>query len=115
MRASPRKRRTSVAALAASILVAAAGGARADKIDGDWCNGEGGHFSIEGPRITTDGGRTIEGRYYRHAFAYTIPAPEAGAGEDVQMILQDETTIVLRIGSAASAATETWRRCDATS
>lgn len=100
-------------ALAAVFLLITGAVARADKIDGDWCNGEGGHFSIQGPHITTESGRALEGHYYRHAFSYTIPAPEAGAGQDVQMVLRDETTVDLRVGPAGEF--ETWRRCDVTS
>lgn len=102
-----------VSARAAVLLVTASVSARADAIDGDWRHGEGGHFSIQRPHITTDGGRTLEGRSYGQAFSYVVPAPEAGAGEDVRMILRDETTIDLRLGSAADAQTETWKRCDA--
>jgi hypothetical protein len=98
-------------ALAAVLLLMAAGAARADTIDGNWCNGEGGHFSIQGPHITTDTGRTLDGRYYGHAFSYVIPTPEADAGESVQMVLLDDTTLDLHIGSGADAQSETWRRC----
>ena len=47
--------------------------ARADAIDGDWCNGSL-HFVIDGPSIVTPGRNKIQGRYGRYNFAYVVPA-----------------------------------------
>ncbi len=80
----------------------------ADKIDGDWCFGDGRHFSIDGPRIVTPLGSHIAGNYARHAFSYVVPAPAPAAGQIVRMLLLNENTVDLSLGGGA---TETWHRC----
>ena len=62
--------------------------ARADVIDGDWCNAAGRQMTIRGPEITTPGGKQARGDYTRHSFSYVVPAGEAGAGETVSIILR---------------------------
>ena len=42
-----------VAGIAAAMLAAGASGARADRIDGSWCNAEGDNPRIDGPKIVT--------------------------------------------------------------
>jgi hypothetical protein len=92
----------------------AAAPARADSIDGNWCNLAGNkHMQIEGRRIVTPGGTTMDGRYGRHSFAYVIPESEPGAGAEVSMLLVNENTIQATTGAAA--APETWHRCEQTS
>ena len=91
---------------AATLLGASC--AWADKIDGDWCFGDGRHFSIDGPRIVTPLGSHISGNYARHAFSYVVPAPEPAAGQTVRMLLLNENTVDLSLGGGA---TETWHRC----
>jgi len=93
--------------IAATVLLWASG-ARADKIDGDWCFGDGRHFSIDGPRVVTPLGSHIAGNYSRHAFSYVVPAPEPAAGKTVRMLLLNENTVDLSLGGGA---TETWHRC----
>jgi len=44
-----------------AMFVALCAPARADAIDGEWCAGDGRHFSIRGPAITTPGGNAIQG------------------------------------------------------
>ena len=95
----------------AALLVLAAGGARADAIDGHWCASDGKVMSIEGPRIMTPGGTPATGDYSRHAFAYTVPAPDSGAGNEVRLVLVDEDTVRV----VAGPPPEIWRRCDVTS
>ena len=95
----------------AALLVLAAGGARADAIDGNWCASDGKMMSIEGPRIMTPGGTAATGDYSRHAFAYTVPAPDSGAGNEVRLVLVDEDTVRV----VAGPPPEIWRRCDVTS
>ena len=97
----------------ACLLASAATPALADKIDGDWCFADGRHFSIDGPTIVTERGRTLAGDYRRHFFAYVIPPPEAQAGVAVEMALADENTVYLRVGR--DGPTETWKRCSPTS
>ena len=73
-------------AIVAALLVSV-GAARADVIDGNWCNSDGRHFSIRGATIVTTEGTKAEGRYSRHAFSYTIPSPDPSAGAQVFMLL----------------------------
>jgi hypothetical protein len=100
-----------VAAFAAGLV----GAAKADVIDGNWCDGGGRHFTIKGPIIVTTGGVTTEGSYSRHAFSYTIPAPDPAAGAQVFMVLLNEMTVRLKVGADPSAPVEIWKRCDVTS
>jgi hypothetical protein len=96
---------------ALAILLACAGPARADAIDGNWCAVDGRTFSIDGPTIATPGGATIRGEYDRHGFAYVIPAPEDGAGSRVAVVLLNEETVRIEAGFKP----EIWHRCDVTS
>ena len=84
--------------------------ARADAIDGEWCSGDGRHLSIQGPTIVTPGGTRMQGAYSRHSFAYTTPANEPLAGQDVYMQLMSETVVTVRVGNS-TAPSQVWRRC----
>jgi hypothetical protein len=96
--------------LAAAGMLLPAGVARADAIDGDWCSTDGMRMSIRGEKITTPGGKQIEGNYSRHAFDYVIPAGESGSGEVVNIILRGEYLALSRQGPAAGPMRE-WHRC----
>jgi hypothetical protein len=108
---------------AASLVVAAftlatlAVPAHADAIDGQWCDRTGRSLKIEGPNIATPGGTAMTGDYDRHAFAYVVPAGEAGAGQTVEMILLGDDDLDLTVGPAGGARSrpERWRRCNVTS
>jgi hypothetical protein len=97
------------------LIIGSLSVARADVIDGNWCSGDGRHFSIAGPTIVTAEGVKTQGNYSRHAFSYTIPAPGPSAGAEVFMILLNEVTVRLRVGADPAAPTEIWKRCDVTS
>jgi hypothetical protein len=103
------------ALIAAGSIIGSIATARADVIDGNWCNGKGRVFTIKGPTIVTTEGTKTEGNYSRHAFSYTIPAPDPSAGAQVFMVLINEMTVRLRLGADASVPVETWKRCDVTS
>jgi hypothetical protein len=103
------------ATLAAALAIGAASMARADVIDGNWCSGDGRHFSISGPSIVTPGGAKTEGNYSRHAFSYTAPPNEPSAGAQIFMALLNETTVRLRVGADPAAPTQIWKRCDVVS
>jgi len=75
---------------AVSMLAAPA---HADAIDGHWCHKDGRRMSIEGSAIVTPGGKSMEGEYARHGFAYVIPGGEPGAGSRASMALQSEDVI----------------------
>lgn len=102
--------------LSVALWAAASEPARADAIDGDWCNADRQHMTIKGPSITTPGGNRIEGRYSRHFFSYQVPAGEAGAGETVDITLRNETHAQSQQGpqgSLSDAPVKDWRRCQA--
>ena len=84
--------------------------ARADAIDGDWCSTDGMRMSIRGEKITTPGGKQIEGNYSRHAFDYVIPAGENGSGDVVNIVLRGEYLALSRQGPAQAPLRE-WHRC----
>ena len=98
------------AGAAAVMLLASAGGALADRIDGDWCRADGKRMSISGPDIVTPGGKRTRGNYSRHAFDYVIPVDEAGSGETVWITLLSEYLAHARQGSD-SAPLQVWNRC----
>lgn len=102
------------AGIAVAIILCLSAAAHADAIDGNWCSADSRHMSIDGPRIITPGGAAITGDYDRHAFAYTVPDGEADAGAPVRMVMVDENTIHLSVGTDASAPIEVWRRCELT-
>ena len=82
--------------------------ARADAIDGEWCSEKGRRINIAGPSYSLSGGAKAEGAYTRHSFAFAMPAGEPEAGKPVDMVLQGETRIRVRIGESEP---EVWRRC----
>ena len=84
------------------------GAARADAIDGHWCQDDGRRFHIARPTIVTPGGNSLQGQYDRHYFSYTVPANEPGAGTAIDMTLMGETMVRLKPGNAPE---EIWRRC----
>jgi len=90
----------------------------ADAIDGHWCHKDGRRMSIEGNVLITPGGKSMEGEYERHGFAYVIPGGEPGAGSRASMALQSEDVIRMFIpgkGPLPSQPTiETWQRCNLT-
>ncbi len=102
-----------VSGLVALALLAPAGPAQADAIDGHWCFADGRRLSIQGSDLVTPGGKRMTGEYDRHAFAYVVPDGEAGAGSTVFMVQLNEETIWVKIGTPPSVAgdSETWRRC----
>jgi len=92
-----------------------ASAAVADVIDGNWCYNDGRHFSIRGPDIVTPAGASTKGRWSRHAFSYQVPTPEADAGQTIYMLLQDQNTVALALGTepmiADPAQVQIWHRC----
>lgn len=88
----------------------AAGAARADRIDGDWCDGEGRRIEIAGSAIKTPGGATVRGDYGRHAFAYDAPAGETPAGR-VEFTQSHDDLMHERSASADPAKPRPWKRC----
>ncbi len=96
------------AILAGAALFPSAG-ALADAIDGDWCFGTR-HLAVNGPDITTPGGKQMKGEYDRHSFAYVVPRGEKGTGQPVKMELQDDDHMTLRQGAGKP---QLWKRCRA--
>jgi hypothetical protein len=109
---TPRRLLAATIAAAAMIL---GRGALADVIDGNWCYPDGRHFSIRGPDIVTPGGTSAKGSWSRHAFSYQIPLAGADAGQTIYMLLQDQNTVVLAVGTqpivADPAQVQIWHRC----
>lgn len=99
-------------AVSAAALCLSVGAARADAIDGDWCQADGRHMTIRGPEITTPGGTKMRGDYGRHSFTYVVPAGEPGAGETVSLVLLNELLAHGRQGGP-NAPVQEWRRCAA--
>lgn len=105
-------KRVLLTALGAFAAVLVTAPAFADVIDGIWCNSDGRHLAIDGPSIITPGGNAITGDYTRHSFFYTVPGNEPNAGSPITMLLVNETTVNLWVGSAQQAGNaQVWRRC----
>ena len=102
-------------AFGAALCIVAARPAFADVIDGHWCFPDGRRISIQGPVIVTPGGSRTQGDYARHFFTYVAPQADPDAGQTVSMILVNEETVHLRIGTAASSPSagpvQVWHRC----
>jgi hypothetical protein len=107
------KRRMSIRCLIVLAVIGVllqTGVSRADAIDGDWCSTDGMRMSIRAEKITTPGGKQIEGNYSRHAFDYVVPAGENGAGDVVNIVLRGEYLALSRQGPAEAPLRE-WHRC----
>src|SRR3954453_23711843 len=103
-------------AIAALVVIAGSVPAWADKIDGDWCSGKGKHFSIDGPKIITPAGKTVEGNYSRHAYAYEPPADDPEHGQVILMqLLNEETVRLYRQHEGRQDEPEIWHRCQVVS
>jgi hypothetical protein len=103
-------------ALVAFAAVLIATPALADRIDGDWCDAQGAHLSINGPEITLPSRVTLQGDYRRHTFAYVAPAGESDAGKQIYMQqLDDEHMNYYRVKDGKAGEPELWRRCEITS
>jgi hypothetical protein len=90
--------------------------ALADAIDGSWCNGSGGHVSIDGPKITLSPKTTIDGQYRRHEFLYTVPQGEDHAGDTIYMRLQGEDDMMsATVKDGKGVDPVAWKRCAETS
>jgi hypothetical protein len=100
----------SLSFLVAAGMLLQTGTGHADAIDGDWCSTDAMRMSIRGEKITTPGGKRIEGHYSRHAFDYVVPAGESGSGDVVNIILRGEYLALSRQGPADGPWRE-WRRC----
>jgi hypothetical protein len=96
--------------LVATGMLLQTGISHADAIDGDWCSTDGMRMSIRAEKITTPGGKQIEGNYSRHAFDYVIPAGENGSGDVVNIVLRSEYLALSRQGPIDAPLRE-WRRC----
>jgi len=103
--------RLAIALLAGLLATLCACAARADRIDGFWCDSGSQRLSIDGPAIVTPAGHAIEGNYNRHFFNYIAPSDEPSGGTLVQMRLLNEDTMQRRAGPAGPV--ETWHRCGA--
>jgi hypothetical protein len=97
-------------AISAGALLGSANMSLADAIDGDWCRADGKRMKIRGPEITTPGGSQTRGDYTRHSFSYVVPAGEAGAGENVSIVLLSEQLAHARQGPEG-APLQVWNRC----
>ena len=98
-----------IAALALTAGLLAAAPARADAIDGSWCSADGRNMTIRGPAIVTPYGHKMLGNYSRHAFSYTVPDGEPGAGGEISMVLISEDIVHLQ--PQPESDVEIWRRC----
>ena len=95
---------------ACGFLTVAAGVAKADAIDGDWCSTKSlRHLNIQGPVIITPAGERVDGNYARHFFDYLAPTGELEAGKRVWMRLVNEETMLFLADGGTTP--EVWNRC----
>ena len=107
--------RCRLAGMSCALIIAGAVPAWADVIDGHWCFTDGERISIQGPAVVTPAGSSIQGDYSRHYFTYVVPPTDPGAGQTVSMMLINEDTVHLRIGTGPSYSSDgpvqVWHRC----
>lgn len=101
-----------IAGYAMFLSMAMTSGAMADAIDGDWCNKEGEHLTINGPKIVTPGGTNMTGDYDRHGFSYVPPAGEKHATNKLVMRQFSEELMKMRLPDGTD---QEWRRCEVVS
>ncbi len=102
--------RKSIFTVLLAALAAVSGPAKADQIDGHWCQGLK-HLYIDGPKIVTPGGNEITGEYDRHGFRYVVPAGEPDAGAAISMEQMHDELMHLQ-SSAKPGAVQNWIRCN---
>ncbi len=97
-------------------LVLSAGFARADAIDGDWCNQDGSQIFIAGSSIRLTDGTTLTGTYTRHQFSYVAPSGDAEEGKVILFVQRSEEEMRrVRDPKAMPEHADIWQRCRNTS
>lgn len=81
--------------------------ARADRVDGEWCDAKGLRVVIQGDAITTPAGTKVVGRNRRHVFDYDAPGGDTPAGHVLFQQFNDD----LMRSSSDDALEREWRRC----
>ena len=104
----PKSKSMRLPALMMTALLTATGAARADAIDGDWCSEKGRRISIDGPAYSLSGAAKAQGNYTRHTFVFLMPTGEPDTGAAVDMVLQGESRVRVKIGETEP---QIWRRC----
>lgn len=94
----------------------ALGTAKADAIDGDWCNQDGSNIFIEGPSIRLSDGTVVMGNNTRHAFSYVAPQGDFEAGREIYFRQRSEEEMRrVRDPQAMPEHADIWQRCRNTS
>ena len=99
------------ALIAAALICTGIGFARADTIDGDWCDPAGKHLVINGQDITLPDGAQLQGTYLRHSFAYAVPDNLPAAGTQMILRLVNEQTMISQ-AYRGGVLPVTWKRCE---
>jgi hypothetical protein len=98
------------------LVFLATGLARADAIDGDWCNQDGSNIFIEGPSIRLSDGTIVRGKNTRHAFSYVAPSGDFEAGKEILFKQRSEEEMRrVRDPQAMPEHADIWQRCRNTS
>ncbi len=98
--------------LLALCFALAAVPAMADSIDGIWCGTQGQRMEIRGNTLITPRGVTTQGDYSRHAFRYTVPQGEEGAGAQKYLRLRGETLVHEFPADNLNAEPVVWNKCE---
>ena len=92
------------------------GVARADAIDGDWCNQDGSQIFIDGNSIRLTDGTVVTGTYSRHKFSYVAPPGDFEAGKEILFVQRSEEEMRrVRDPQAMPEHADIWQRCRNTS
>lgn len=98
------------------VLALSAGFARADAIDGDWCNQDGSQIFIDGNSIRLTDGTIVTGTYMRHKFSYVAPPGDFEAGKEILFVQRSEEEMRrVRDPQAMPEHADIWQRCRNTS
>ena len=98
------------------LAVFSTGVARADAIDGDWCNQDGSQVFIDGNSIRLTDGTVVAGTYTRHQFSYVAPPGDFEAGKEILFVQRSEEEMRrVRDPQAMPEHADIWQRCRNTS
>ena len=98
------------------LAVLSIGVARADAIDGDWCNQDGSQIFIDGNSIRLTDGTVVTGTYTRHKFSYVAPPGDSEAGKEILFVQRSEEEMRrVRDPQAMPEHADIWQRCRNTS
>ena len=101
--------------LSVAMLAIAATPCLADRIDGHWCSPSGMSIFVDGPNVTSPGGRAVKANYDRHHVDFVIPHGEPGAGQQffADQLNHHQISVLIRPqDNDVAGSPEIWTPCE---